>query len=1646
MATFLSDEEVFTPAKGTAKAEPAAAKFLSDEDVFKPSEPAFVKEAKKGPSAMSVMKDVGGYALGVIGQIEDMLATVPRVGALIQAIPVAARAAIQGESAKTVAGSALATQEDFMPGWLQGAFGKIAEALGPQAKHYYENNGVAKFLQGFGEQVLEKSDSLEKKTGVPAELVQYMVNAGMDVLGAKGTVAGVKGSMRARGDAAKAKVMERQFKPYERTEAEAAAALKPTEPAAPEGVKPIPEVVEVDKDVLKELFKKGPKLTEEQAANKEVDGFFKKALDEATVRGKAAPEGWREATPEEVVPPEAETKVDAATGKTYVKAGAAAVGTVAAGAYLAANPEEAEKLGWTAAAMAGAIRLEGNRGSIHPKLIEDLSDAVAGGRLMTAEEAARIPRTPEQRRLYEENLARPDPVRAWAPNAVRRYAQKYLGTERDPLKDIEIPKVGGGTIRWEDAMDQALKGTPAKELKGEAYAADQKTPLMNVPDAETVWSIQDRPSLGRANTENIRANHAANTIKQYISHASDYLQQRGYTLEQLKNIDLTRVIKETAAWDKELAKKMEKANTDIASKATTYKDYGDGMRWVQLDKPGQFAWNSDRMGHSVRGYEPAKVPGPDSIPPRYEVRSILVKELNRSPSETEIDARQAELSRHPDWIPESGDSGHPSYGLGGWEAIKRGDAKVYTLVDKKGEPHVTVEVDNSRVKPNTEPLDQQSKFKEASITQIKGKQNRAPDKAYLPYVQDLVKNKPDGGQWGDVGDLRNTGLTKVRGKFMSNADIAERAGVDTETANNYMEGKIAPGEPGYTNLAEFLTKGTERPQGGSQRGSIDPNNIVDLGIGIDAVKWARTNPELAKKTLVTLAAGSAGAIFGAYVDNKDPLAGAMWGGLLSAALAGKFPFREALGKVDKGLGLIPTRLGNIRPELKWRLIDSEQNFIKLSHDWVSGVDDFLTRINRPKRFFRQDALTKEQIESVNDALLSNKPGEIAAAIKATGDAKLAAEYAKVRNVLDNEMGKRLEDRGVIKRTQEDYFPRRVKDYPGLMASPAIDAKIKPRILSKVAIAEASALKERGTGLTPEERTTIINKELEASYPPSNQPGFAKRRTIKEVTKELAQFYDTPTEALHGRIIQAAQDVAKAEFFGRDLRVTKKGGLQYTNNSSSIGALVDRLITEGKLPPEKFQEVRDLIRARFSGGEGSPWKVLQDTKNLINTGLLANWGTATRQLGDLATVAVTQGLLNTIEGTARTLTGNARLNIKTYGLADHISEEFVNTRKTAQFQNKMFKYTFAPFDSFGKNVSLETALVKMEKLSQTPKGVKELQAKFGEVYGDNFPEFIADLQKGKITELTKAPPFHELADMQPITRSNTSEWALNNPNGKAIYGWLRSYIHQQSDLVRRLSYEEIKRGNVAKGVTNLVKYTLYLGTANATVNSMIDYIQGKPWALEPWDVPLNVLKNFGWSQQAREEMQKGRPIAAIGGFISPPFRVMDDIVSRSPKVLRYIPFIGDQLYARYGGGNENRAKWDAIEKRRADPAFKERQKILQQRKEEKAAGQPLTPLPPRNTQPMGNGALEPTIVSDTPGQGVQSRAQFAERQINKKFNSTPSMMVEQGKREELDAMVQRIHKQHGGNAAYRAAGEISRQLNLEAQRRDAKAWAERKVKS
>ena len=254
--------------------------------------------------------------------------------------------------------------------------------------------------------------------------------------------------------------------------------------------------------------------------------------------------------------------------------------------------------------------------------------------------------------------------------------------------------------------------------------------------------------------------------------------------EQLNKLSVEQAVKRTQEYNLEMARKMNSDRASARANLPVYKDYPDGYKWVQLNQPGNFAAESQAMGHSVKGYEPNK--------------------------------------GHPDWVKGSGDEGSPMYGHGGWDAIKSGRAKVYSLVDSRGAPHATIEIKtNVTASPNdfrVAGLDYSEAMAEAkrrmgltpetekeltkswdgtkraeasrelhniidgiykervgempqTITQIKGKGNNKPVADYIPYVQDFVRS----GNWHGVDDFHHTDLIS--------ADAIRKAGWDMSGNN-----------------------------------------------------------------------------------------------------------------------------------------------------------------------------------------------------------------------------------------------------------------------------------------------------------------------------------------------------------------------------------------------------------------------------------------------------------------------------------------------------------------------------------------------------------------------------------------------------------------------------------------------------------------------------------------------------------------------------------------------------------------------------------------------------------------------------------------------------------------------------------------------
>lgn len=353
--------------------------------------------------------------------------------------------------------------------------------------------------------------------------------------------------------------------------------------------------------------------------------------------------------------------------------------------------------------------------------------------------------TPEDpvRKLADQGIIHSQNVREFDVEYMSPSLKRHRRLAGFPEKGYASTDLGRA---WEAATDKSLMFSQAGDYQGsDAPGILSRNPWLQKVSGET--PVYETSSW--FDTRDLGFDHLIDVLKEDL--ATGRIRP-----EQLEKMSMEQAVRRAHQYDQEMAEKAAKATVAAREGLPVYKEYPQGYRWIELNKPGAFSAESDSMGHSVRGYEPP--PG------------------------------------HPDWTEGSGDAGSLYYGHGGWEGIKSGNAKVYSLVDAKGAPHVTIELRANQYLPRWEnvvpyldtareqvikdriannlPPPKESELEElasslasqmakkdmpAEITQIKGKQNRAPKEEYLPFVQDFVKS----GQWADVRDMQNTGLFKV---------------------------------------------------------------------------------------------------------------------------------------------------------------------------------------------------------------------------------------------------------------------------------------------------------------------------------------------------------------------------------------------------------------------------------------------------------------------------------------------------------------------------------------------------------------------------------------------------------------------------------------------------------------------------------------------------------------------------------------------------------------------------------------------------------------------------------------------------------------------------------------------------------------------
>ncbi len=167
-----------------------------------------------------------------------------------------------------------------------------------------------------------------------------------------------------------------------------------------------------------------------------------------------------------------------------------------------------------------------------------------------------------------------------------------------------------------------------------------------------------------------------------------------------------------------------------------------------------------------------------------------------------------------------------------------------------------------------------------------------------------------------------------------------------------------------------------------------------------------------------------------------------------------------------------------------------------------------------------------------------------------------------------------------------------------------------------------------------------------------------------------------------------------------------------------------------------------------------------------------------------------------------------------------------------------------------------------------------------------------------------------------------------------------------DVIRRDAYNEIRDGNYVTGAKNLVAVASALALSNIPGDIIKDWISGRDVSLDKIDYVEALLKNFGLNRYTMDQVSKGKPLEVARDMVSPPFKHFQELLTgQGTKLAKYVPLVGRAIYDRELGGNEARARSEAIRERikirdemeSSDPALKIRRLERKARREAKMRG-------------------------------------------------------------------------------------------------------------
>jgi hypothetical protein len=602
--------------------------------------------------------------------------------------------------------------------------------------------------------------------------------------------------------------------------------------------------------------------------------------------------------------------------------------------------------------------------------------------------------------------------------------------------------------------------------------------------------------------------------------------------------------------------------------------------------------------------------------------------------------------------------------------------------------------------------------------------------------------------------------------------------------------------------------------------------------------------------------------------------------------------------LDQFLGTLSTRIGNISQPLKYAIRDFEFKLFKETTESLKQASPFVKALRKiPEN-------TRKQLE----VHLFN--GEFKAARKLMGVSTRKEFDEKVVPLLKS-LGDKLVSSGHNMEKLPNYFPRVVKNYEGLLKS--LGKEEQGDLTKQLQIYAFKLGKKIGNQgdinkLTNLEMTTTVNQYLRGYRlkAGTTQIKFIKQRSIKQIRPDQEKFYASAEESLSRYIRNSVNDVRTRTFLGRD----------QNNLEESIGSYITNNFS--KINPLQQVELKELLQARFIGGETGANAFTRTLRDSGYLGTIANPISAITQLGDAGVASALKGFKPTLQAMFKT----KEVKLLDIGIDDAMSKEFATgdpSKLSKLLDRSMTISGFKAVDRLGKETFINAALISARKKVKTPKGEAALRKELEPFYGEETESLISSLKSGRVDENVKLYLFNELAEIQPIALSEMPERYLNSPNGRIWYA-LKSFTLKQIDVVRKNVVQEWNKGNKIKAVKAGTFLAGYLSIANAGTGIAKDLLVGREVSVEelPERAVWSMLGVYGLNSYAYERyLKQGNVGDAVVQYIAPAFNLINaagyaatglipDVLEEDvdyKKLIEPLPFIGKLAYAWLLGGAE-----------------------------------------------------------------------------------------------------------------------------------------------